>query len=305
MQSVVMLIFYSDHIKVPLPANHRFPISKYAMLHDALITEGIFAAEELVPASRASRAEILLAHTPDYYDSFVSGEVEPGIMREIGIPWSPELVQRTLYSVGGSIAAAKQSLVDGFSGNLAGGTHHAQADKGAGFCVFNDLAVVCLLLLKEKRVKRIAVIDLDVHQGNGTAAILSGDSRIFLFSMHAEKNYPYRKVPSTVDIGLPDQTDDETYLAALEQGLEHVIAFAPQIVLYQAGVDTLISDRLGRLSLTINGLARRDQMVLQTCSRSAIPVAMYMGGGYAQPIELTVQAHVQSYRIARQVFCHL
>ena len=288
-----------------MPDNHRFPMAKYAMLHTALVAEGILRPEELVPAEPATRAQVTAAHAPEYFDAFVSGTLAPDIIREIGIPWSPEFVQRTLVSMGGSISAARQALKDGFSGNLAGGTHHALADRGGGFCVFNDIAIVSRLLLQEGAAGRIAVVDLDVHQGNGTASILAGESSAFLFSMHGEKNFPFRKVPSTLDIGLPDNTADAEFLAALKNGLGEVLAFSPDLIIYQAGVDPLASDRLGRLNLTFEGLACRDRMVLQTGLEANIPVVMLMGGGYANPIEDTVKAHVQSYRIARQVFSSL
>ncbi len=297
-----MRIFYSDHIPVPLPENHRFPMAKYAMLHAALLSSGVLRPNELVTAKPASRTEITIAHSTNYYDDFVAGNVNTEIMREIGIPWSPELVQRTLSSMGGSIACANQALIDGFSGNLAGGTHHAQTNKGAGFCVFNDIAIICRLFLENRFVERIAVIDLDVHQGNGTAAMLGKENRVFLFSIHAEKNYPFRKVPSTLDIGLPDHTTDMEYLLALETGLQSVLAFSPSLIVYQAGVDALISDRLGRLSLSLEGIGERDYMVLNTCFDNDIPVAMLMGGGYAQPITDSVSAHIQSYRIAKKIF---
>lgn len=300
-----MRVYFSDHILVPLPDNHRFPMAKYAMLHTALVAEGILKPAELIPAEPAARAQVTAAHTPDYFDAFVSGTLAPDIIREIGIPWSPEFVQRTLASMGGSIAAARQAMRDGFSGNLAGGTHHALADRGGGFCVFNDIAIVSNLLLQEGAARRIAVVDLDVHQGNGTASILAGEPRVFLFSMHGQKNYPFRKVPSTLDIGLPDSATDEEYLAALQNGLDEVPSFSPDLIIYQAGVDPLASDRLGRLNLTMEGLAQRDRMVLQQCLNTRIPVVMLMGGGYAKPIEDTVLAHVQSYRVARQVFSSL
>lgn len=300
-----MRIFFADHITVPLPENHRFPMAKYAMLHHALVAEGVLQPEELVPAVPATRAQVTAAHTPEYFDAFVDGSLAPEVIREIGIPWSPEFVRRTLASMGGSISAARQALQDGFSGNLAGGTHHALSGRGGGFCVFNDIAIVSKLLLQEGAVGRIAVVDLDVHQGNGTAAILAGEPRMFLFSMHGQKNFPFRKVPSTLDIGLPDNASDSEFLASLNKGLDEVRAFSPDLVIYQAGVDPLQTDRLGRLGLTMNGLAERDRMVLQLCRDTRISVVMLMGGGYAKPIEDTVLAHVQSYRVARQVFSSL
>jgi acetoin utilization deacetylase AcuC-like enzyme len=245
---------------------------------------------------------VLWAHTPAYVQSVLEGTLERRIERQIGLRWSPALVQRTLAGVGGTLAAAHQALADGISGNLAGGTHHASAGEGAGFCVFNDLAVASLALLKAGRVRRLAVIDLDVHQGNGTAAILGARHEVFLFSLHCENNYPLRKVPSTLDIGLPDRTGDMDYLVALERGLAAVLTFRPGLVFFQAGVDVLAADKLGRLALTMEGLERRDRTVLSACKEACIPVVIVMGGGYAEPLNLTVQAHAQTYRVAREVF---
>ncbi len=211
-------------------------------------------------------------------------------------------MQRSLAAVGGSLCAAAEALESGFSGNLAGGTHHAMADAGQGFCVFNDIAVVILNLLQERSIDRAGVIDLDVHQGNGDAAILGGRPEVFTFSMHGQKNFPFRKVASTLDVGLADNAGDQEYMAALEQSLPQVFAFRPDIVIYQAGVDPLSEDRLGRLSLTLAGLEARDRLVLSECRRRGIPVCLTLGGGYARPIERTVEAHVQTYRVAKELF---
>ena len=267
-----------------------------------LLQGGVLSPNELQPAQPASREQVTLAHTAEYLDALLCGQIDPRIMRQIGLPWSEALIQRSLASLGGSLAAAEVALRSGIAGNLGGGTHHALAGEGMGFCVFNDLAVVTLNLLKNQRVERIAIVDLDVHQGNGTAAILGGLPQVFLLSLHGEKNYPFRKIPSTLDIGLPDHTGDFEYLAALERGLEAVFAFRPQIVLYQAGVDVLAEDRLGRLNLTMAGVKERDRVVLSECYKRSIPVVLVMGGGYAVPIERTAQAHVQTYRVAKEIY---
>lgn len=297
-----MQVFYSDHFIVPLPAGHRFPIQKYALLRQELLRQGILTPEELRPALPVDLQALMLAHTPEYVHAVIDGALDPHIERQIGLPWSPALVQRSLASVGGTLAAARQALRDGIAGNLAGGTHHASASEGAGFCVFNDLAVASLALLQSAQARRLAVIDLDVHQGNGTAAILGGRREVFLFSLHSQNNYPVRKVPSDLDIGLPDRCGDEDYLAAVERGLAAVLTFRPELIFFQAGVDVLAEDRLGRLALSMDGLARRDRLVLAACRDERIPVAVVMGGGYADPIDRTVQAHVQTYHVARQLF---
>ena len=297
-----MIVFYSDHYTVNLPSGHRFPIIKYTLTRQMLLQGGVLSPNELQPAQPASREQVTLAHTAEYLDALLCGQIDPRIMRQIGLPWSEALIQRSLASLGGSLAAAEVALRSGIAGNLGGGTHHALAGEGMGFCVFNDLAVVTLNLLKNQRVERIAIVDLDVHQGNGTAAILGGLPQVFLLSLHGEKNYPFRKIPSTLDIGLPDHTGDFEYLAALERGLEAVFAFRPQIVLYQAGVDVLAEDRLGRLNLTMAGVKERDRVVLSECYKRSIPVVLVMGGGYAVPIERTAQAHVQTYRVAKEIY---
>lgn len=298
----VVKIFYSDHYTVTLPPEHRFPMEKYARLRQALLAQNILIPEELFPSPPATRQQILRAHTAEYFDAVASGNLEARIIRQIGLPWSPELFERSLASVGGTLAASRQALVDRISGNLAGGTHHALAGEGMGYCVFNDLAVAALALLEEDKAARITIVDLDVHQGNGTAAILGNRKEVFLLSLHGAKNYPYRRTPSTLDIDLPDCSGDKEYLEALEEGLAAALAFGPQIVFYQAGVDPLNEDRLGRLSLSMQGLEQRDRRVLEECRARGIPVVLVMGGGYANPIELTVQAHVQTYRVAKQVY---
>jgi acetoin utilization deacetylase AcuC-like enzyme len=294
-----MFAYYSDHIQVNLPEGHRFPIQKYALLRQELLQRNILLPSELISAPPASRDDLLLAHNRDYVDSVLQNKLSDKAIRQIGLPMDAWLVDRTLSSVGATIAAAEMALKEGCAGNLGGGTHHARAGEGAGFCIFNDLAVTVLRLRNNHRIKRVAIIDLDVHQGNGTAEILYGMGGVFLLSIHGEKNYPFRKVPSTMDIGLPDHTSDEVYLDALETGLKAVILFNPQVVLYQAGVDLLGTDQLGRLSLTLDGLAKRDTRILDSFHRLGVPIILTMGGGYSNPIELTVNGHVQTYAIAK------
>jgi acetoin utilization deacetylase AcuC-like enzyme len=277
-------------------------MEKYRLVRLRLLEEGVVHEEELFEPPLATRDVVTLAHTPAYFDAICDGTIDPSIMRQIGLPWSPELVTRSLASVGATLCAAQAALETGVSGNLAGGTHHAAADAGAGYCVFNDMAVAALHLRKQGRIERAAIVDLDVHQGNGNSAILGGRPDLFLFSMHGAKNYPFRKVPSTLDIDLPDSTEDGEYLARLREALPKVLAFGPDLVFYQAGVDPLKEDALGRLSLTREGLAERDHLVLAACKQHGIPVALALGGGYAKPIERTVEAHVGTYRVVKEVF---
>ncbi len=297
-----MMAFYSDVYVLPLPEGHKFPITKYRLVRDGLMENGILKPNELYLSEPVSPEVVKLAHAPHYVDAVLHGTVDRMIMRRIGFPWSPELVIRSFTIVGGAIASAEEALESGFAGNLAGGTHHALYDAGEGFCVFNDLAVVVQYLFSQGLVRRVAVIDLDVHQGNGTAAILGGRDDVYLFSMHGAKNYPFRKVPSTVDIDLADNTSDDEYLAILETELPKIFAWKPDIVLFQAGVDPLREDTLGRLALSMDGLAGRDQMVFRTCKQHGIPVSVAMGGGYAKPVQLTVQAHIQTYRVLRYIY---
>lgn len=297
-----MKVFYSDRYTVTLPEGHRFPMSKYRLVRLALLNEGVLREDELFEPALATRDLVRLAHTPEYVEGIYSGAISPSIMRRIGFPWSPELVIRSLASVGGALCAAQEALRRGVSGNLAGGTHHAMAEAGEGYCVFNDLAIVTLHLLKQGRIRRAAIVDLDVHQGNGNSAILGARPEVFIFSMHGAKNYPFHKVPSTLDIELPDGTEDAEYLARLREALPKVLAFAPDIVFYQAGVDPLKEDVLGRLALSREGLAQRDRIVLAACRPAGIPVSLALGGGYAKPIERTVAAHVGTYKVVKEIF---
>jgi acetoin utilization deacetylase AcuC-like enzyme len=271
-------------------------------VRNGLLEQGIVRETEFHLSRPTSPSVIKLAHTPEYVEAIQSGTVDRIIMRRIGFPWTPELVVRSFTIVGGAISSAEEALQSGFAGNLAGGTHHALKGAGEGFCVFNDLAVVTMSLLTRGLVRRVAIVDLDVHQGNGNSDILGGREDVYILSLHGEKNYPFRKVPSTVDIDLPDGTGDNEYLRALEGELERIIAWKPDIILFQAGVDALEEDSLGRLSLTMEGMAKRDKMVFRACRQHGIPISIAMGGGYAKPIERTVEAHIQTYKILRTIY---
>lgn len=272
------------------------------MLRLALVERGILHEGDLFEPLLPTAEQLMLAHTPHYVESFTNGSVDAMIMRRIGFPWSEQLVLRSYASVGGALCAAEEALVNGISGNLSGGTHHAMADGGEGFCVFNDLAVVTRWLQQQGKVRRVAIVDLDVHQGNGNSAILGGDESVFIFSMHGAKNYPFRKVPSTIDIDLPDNTGDDEYLRILHLFLPRVFEFQPDIVLYQSGVDALAEDTLGRLALSKEGLKERDYIVMNECKRRAIPLSLALGGGYAKPIQHTVDAYCGTYEILREVY---
>lgn len=297
-----MVVFYSDHFDLPLPAGHRFPGSKYGMLRRRLLSEGVLAEASLSPSPAASPDEIAAAHDPAYVEAIRTGAVSETAMRRIGFPWSEHIWTRSAATMGGALAAARRAIADGVSGQLAGGTHHAHYDFGAGYCVFNDFAIVTLTLLRERRAGRVAIVDLDVHQGDGNAAILGGREDIFIFSMHGAKNFPFRKEKSTLDVELADGAGDGAYLAALAEHLPAVWAFRPDLILYQAGVDPLKEDRLGRMALTHAGLIERDRMVLEGAKARGIPVSIAIGGGYAVPIEASVAAYANTWRAARDAF---
>jgi acetoin utilization deacetylase AcuC-like enzyme len=289
-------LFYCDHHPIPLPPGHKFPVEKYALLRAILAADGIY---DLQPAPLADAATIELAHDTAYVQAILNGSAGERVMRRIGFPWSPELVRRTLASVGGTLAASRDAMERGFGGNLAGGTHHAFRGEGAGFCVFNDLAVAILALRRDGLAARAAVIDLDVHQGDGTAAIFAEDPAVLTLSMHGENNFPFRKQRSRIDIALADGTGDAEYLRQLQQVLPEVTAFRPEVIFYQSGVDALVGDRLGRLALTLDGLKQRDLLVLE--ASRPIPLVITLGGGYGDPIERTAEAHANTFRQALDV----
>ena len=298
-----MKAFYSDRYVIPLPPQHRFPIVKYSMIRQRLDAEGVLPAHHLFHPPLVERDEALLVHAADYYDRLVAGQLTDREVRRLGLPWCELLVGRSRVSVGGTLAAARAALADGVAANLGGGTHHAFSEHGEGFCVFNDIAVAIRVLRAEGLLRRAAVVDLDVHQGNGTAAIFADDPEVFTLSLHGEKNYPLVKQQSTLDVALADGTDDEEYLYALALHLATTLdGFRPDMVFYQAGVDPFFDDRLGRLALTLAGLKRRDEMVLAACRARHVPCVITLGGGYARDVADTVEAHCNTIRAARAIF---
>jgi acetoin utilization deacetylase AcuC-like enzyme len=262
---------------------------------------GLVAPRDLLVSEAASDAQLLLAHDETYLERVKGGLLAPKEIRRIGLPWSPQLVERVRRSVGGTIAACRAALEDGLAVNLAGGTHHAFRDRGQGYCLFNDSVVAARVLQAEGRAQHILVIDCDVHQGNGTAALARCDPTIFTFSIHNENNFPLQKEPSDLDVGLEDGTGDAVYLEALEEGVSRALELAgADLAIYLAGADPHEGDTLGRLRLTKEGLAARDRLVLGHCQRMSLPVAVVMAGGYGRHVEETVAVHVQTVRIASE-----
>jgi acetoin utilization deacetylase AcuC-like enzyme len=296
---MVLQLWSSSRYTFPLPAGHRFPIGKYELLRRRVVADGLVRGDQVHDPPRASGDSLRRVHTDDYVTRLTDGRLTAEEVRRLGFPWSEALVERSYRAVGGTCEAARVALEDGLAMNLAGGTHHAFADRGEGFCVFNDVAVAIRLLQDEGRICRAVVIDLDVHQGNGTHAIFGGDSSVFTFSMHAGRNYPFAKIAGSVDVELADGTGDEEYLARLRLALPRVLAAArADLAVYLAGADPYGGDRLGRLGLSLDGLARRDVMVLGACREVGIPVAITIAGGYGRNIEETVQAHVNTVKLA-------
>ena len=287
-----MKIYYADTHEIDLPEKHRFPIDKYKILREKLVQENLVHTSELVPAPFAQISDIELAHAKHYIEGVRDLTLPARELRKIGLPAGAQLWTRVLASVGGFMAASHSAMDDGFSASLSGGTHHAHYDSGEGFCVFNDFAIVV-----RKNVQRnILIIDLDVHQGNGNSSILKDDSNVFIFSMHGEKNYPYRKIPSHLDIALNSDVSDEFYLDQLKNALNKLSLMKFDLILYQAGVDALIHDSLGTLNLSYDALAQRDELVFEMATSLGIPLAMALGGGYSKPINYTVDAYLNTYR---------
>jgi acetoin utilization deacetylase AcuC-like enzyme len=297
-----MQVFYATQFVLPLPPGHRFPMGKYQLLRDRLAAE--LPGIRLMQAEPATDGELALVHTPAYIQAISDGSVDPKVMREIGFPWSTAMAERARRSVGATIAACRVAFREGVAANIAGGTHHAYADKGGGFCVFNDAAVATRLMQAEHaRVSRtplkVAIVDLDVHQGNGTAHIFRGDASVFTLSLHGQKNFPFRKEASDLDVDLPDGTGDEAYLHALERALEDLAQhFDPGLVIYLAGADPHEGDRLGRLKLTWDGLEARDRRVFDWAWQRGLPLAFAMAGGYGHRMEDTVQVQINTFGAA-------
>jgi acetoin utilization deacetylase AcuC-like enzyme len=289
-----MRALYADHFVLPLPDGHRFPMAKYARLRERVAAEG---AVELVEAPPASIAELERAHDAGYVARAIAGELTAAEIRAIGFPWSEAMIERSRRSSGATVAAARFALADGVAVNLAGGTHHAGPARGQGYCVFNDAAVAARAMIAEGRVARVLVIDTDVHQGNGTAEIFADDPAVFTFSIHGEKNFPFHKATSDLDVGLPDGADDAAYLDALSRGLTEVgDRFSPDLAIWVSGVDPWEGDRLGRLKVTRAGLAERDRRVLDFVRD--VPVAVTMAGGYAPDVDDIADLHLATVRAA-------
>jgi acetoin utilization deacetylase AcuC-like enzyme len=297
-----LLTFYSDHFPIPLPPDHRFPIDKYKLLRQMIIIEQIIPEDDLRVPDAATQEQICLAHDSQYVQKVFNGSLSEREMRRIGFPWSPELVVRSQRSVGGTIAACRSALEQGISANLAGGTHHAHRDFGSGYCLFNDCAVAIKVLQQENSIQRVIILDCDVHQGDGSAAIFQSDAAVFTFSIHGARNFPFHKVQSDLDIELDDGTKDEEYLVALEEGLSQAFNhFSAELVLYLAGADPFFDDRLGRLALTMEGLAARDQLVFKFCNQGALPVAIVMAGGYGRNVKDTATIHKETIQRAAKI----
>jgi acetoin utilization deacetylase AcuC-like enzyme len=292
-------VFSTDTYRITLPEGHKFPVQKYGMLRNLVEKEGVYRLEA---APLADHGTVSLAHDPDYVTQFAAGMLSAAAMRRIGLPWSQILVQRAFASVGGTVSAARLAMEIGWGCTLGGGTHHALRGAGAGFCVFNDIAVAIQVLRTQGLIRRAAVIDLDVHQGDGTAEIFENDPDIFTLSIHCESNFPFRKKQSRLDVALPDGVEDAEYLRRLHEVLPAAFAFRPDIIFYQSGVDPLASDVLGRLSLTPDGLIARDKTVMLAVRSYGAPFVLTSGGGYSRPIELSAEAHASTYRTAWQVF---
>ncbi len=286
---------------IPLPEGHRFPMAKYGLLRDGVSQEGLVDAERMHDPDRVSVEDLLRVHTAAYINDIALGTLPPAAQRRIGMPWSEQFVERAFRVVRGTCEASDAALQHGVAMNLAGGTHHAFADFGEGFCTFNDVAVAVRRLQFLNRVQRVAIVDLDVHQGNGTHAIFAGDTNVYTFSMHGAKNFPFRKVPGTLDVELDDGCSDSAYLDLLGHYLPRVIReAAPDLVVYLAGADPHAGDKLGRLALSFDGLQRRDWMVMECCRAVGIPICVTIAGGYGRDVRDTVQVHLNTVRTIRQ-----
>ena len=297
-----MKVFYSDRFVLPLPEGHRFPMVKYSRLRERVAATNICAPGELRAPRAVSNKEILRSHERGYLRRVVAGTLTEKEVRRIGFPWSEKMVERSRRASGGTLGACHAALEDGFAANLAGGTHHAFADRGEGYCIFNDSAIAARAVQAGGLVERVVVVDTDVHQGNGTAAILHGDPSVFTFSIHGAKNFPFHKEESDLDVALPDGADDSEFLDALEDGLERSLEESrAELAIYLAGADPFEDDRLGRLSVTKEGLAERDRLVLESCRERGLPVAVTMAGGYARDAEDTVDIHFQSIERAARL----
>jgi acetoin utilization deacetylase AcuC-like enzyme len=295
-------VFYSPYYYADIGEGHVFPIRKFELVRDKLLGEGTLRDDEIAEPEQASVDDLLLIHTEDYISRLRNGNLTPKEIRKLGLPWSESLVRRSFHAISGSINATRAAVETGVASNLAGGTHHAYPDRGEGYCVLNDVAVAIRVLQREGLAKRFLIIDLDVHQGDGTAFIFRDSPEVFTFSMHGAKNYPLFKKQSTLDIELADGTSDHEYLETLNQVLQRLLIHDPDVIFYLAGADPYKGDKLGRLGLTIDGLLRRDTSVLEFASHHEIPIVTTMSGGYAADINDTVEIHCNTIRAVKDVF---
>lgn len=298
-------IVYHPEYVAPLPDGHRFPMAKFRLLAETLIADGIVHRSQFYTPERPSEAWIELVHMPEYVRDYCEGTLEPKAQRRIGLPWSPALVNRTCIAVGGTILTARLALECGLACNTAGGTHHAFPSYGSGFCIFNDIAIAAQVLLSEGIVQKILIVDLDVHQGDGTAFIFQDELRVFTFSMHCGINFPGTKQKSDLDVPLPEGMEDDAYLQTLDNYLPDLLSETkPDLVFYDAGVDVHLGDRLGKLALSDRGLFCREMQVLSTCVSQGYPVACVIGGGYAEDMNALVYRHSMVHRVASDVYRH-
>lgn len=292
------VLYYCDHHDIPLPPGHKFPMEKYRLIREELQGDAGF---RFVEGPLAEREDLLRVHDAGYVDAFLTGRLDAAQVRRIGFPQVPALIGRSLSSVGGTVAASRRALTEGWSGVLAGGTHHSYRDYGSGFCVLNDIAVAAQALLDAGLVRKVLVVDLDVHQGDGTAAIFSEQNEVFTFSAHGRHNFPFHKQKSDLDVEFENGTGDDEYLAEVERHLPQVFHWGADVVFYQSGVDALVSDRLGKLGLSADGLRQRDELVFDWVREMGVPCVVTLGGGYAEPITDTVRAAATTYRTAARI----
>ena len=298
-----MRVSYAPGYYAPITEGHIFPMGKFAQLHRYLLDKYVIRDMDVITPREIDVQDLRLVHTEYYLDGILNGNLTRKEERRLGLPWSPGLAVRSKLAVQGTTNAALMALQDGIAGNLAGGTHHAMPNHGEGFCVFNDVAVAIKTLQRGMWIRKALIIDLDVHQGNGNAAIFENDPDVFTFSMHGEKNYPFRKPPSTLDIGLKDKTGDREYHRILGDALDDIFGrFSPDIVFYLGGIDPLETDHFGRLSLTLSGLREREEIVIRYVKQRAVPLVLLLSGGYAPSVRETAEAHAQMFEVARNLY---
>lgn len=299
----MLQIAFSPIYEYPLPKGHRFPMDKYSLIPQQLIYEGTVQEKQFFQPDPISEEIILLTHSAKYWEDLKNQTLSEKEIRAIGFPMTPLLVERGRHIAAGTLQCVEYAVKQGISMNAAGGTHHAFKEKGEGFCVFNDIAIAANYLIHSNKFNNILIVDLDVHQGNGSASIFNGQGQVFTFSMHGAKNYPFRKEASHLDIGLPDGTEDDAYLKILFNILPRVIdQHRPELIFYQAGVDILTTDRLGRLSVSREGCRKRDKYVMEICKKNKIPLVVTMGGGYSPQLSHIIEAHANTFRTATEVY---